>query len=142
MHQEAILNLAATKSTARGIDAQLNSQLEKHHQQMLMKLLHCIKYLASQGIPFRGQLCECSWGNTQSNSTAWHKIYDNFLCNEGHSHEMFPSTFPMSRPSLWWCSQYEWCQEWRSGVGEVRSKPGAVCALLSSQFKSMLEGCN
>ena len=63
MHQEAILNLAATKSTASGIDAQLNSQLEadqKHQQQMLMKLLHCIKYLASQEIPFHGQLCECS----------------------------------------------------------------------------------
>ena len=58
MHKEAILKLAATNnSTAKGIDAQLSAQLDanqRHHRQMLMKLLSCIKYLARQGLPFRG----------------------------------------------------------------------------------------
>ena len=57
-HKEAILKLAATNnSTAKGIDAQLSAQLDanqRHHRQMLMKLLSCIKYLARQGLPFRG----------------------------------------------------------------------------------------
>ena len=57
MHKEAILKLAATKSTTRGIGAQLSAQHDadqRHHRQMLMKLLSCIKYLARQGLPFRG----------------------------------------------------------------------------------------
>ena len=57
-HKEAILKLAATNnSTAKGIDAQLSAQLDanqRHHRQMLMKLLSCIKYLARQVLPFRG----------------------------------------------------------------------------------------
>ena len=57
MHKEAVLKIAATKSTLSGIGAQLSAQLQcdqKHHQNMLMKLLSCIKYLARQGLPFRG----------------------------------------------------------------------------------------
>ena len=57
MHKEAVLKIAATKSTSSGIGAQLSAQLQrdqKHHQNMLMKLLSCIKYLARQGLPFRG----------------------------------------------------------------------------------------
>ena len=58
MHKEAILKLTATNnSTAKGIDAQLRAQLDanqRHHRQMLMKLLSCLKYLAHKGLPFRG----------------------------------------------------------------------------------------
>lgn len=57
MHKEAVLKIAATKSTSSGIGAQLSAQLErdqKYHRTMLMKLLSCIKYLARQGLPFRG----------------------------------------------------------------------------------------
>ena len=57
MHKEAVLKLAATKSTANGIDAQLSAQLDfdqRHHRLMLMKLLSCFRYLARQGLPFRG----------------------------------------------------------------------------------------
>ena len=56
IHKEAVLKIAATKSTSSGIGAQLSAQLrdQKHHQNMLMKLLSCIKYLARQGLPFRG----------------------------------------------------------------------------------------
>ena len=64
MHKEAVLNVAAIKST--GIGAQLCEQLErdqKHHQSMLMKLISCIKYLARQGLPFRGHI-EDAEGNS------------------------------------------------------------------------------
>lgn len=57
MHKEAVLKLAATKSSSLGIDAQLSAQLEcdqRLHRKMLMKLLSSIKYLARQGLPFRG----------------------------------------------------------------------------------------
>ena len=57
MHKEALLKIAATKSASSGIGALLSAQLErdqKFHQKMLMKLLSCIKYLARQGLPFRG----------------------------------------------------------------------------------------
>lgn len=57
MHKESVLKLAATKSAAMGVDAQLSSQLESdqsHHRRMLMKLLSCIKYLVRQGLPLRG----------------------------------------------------------------------------------------
>ena len=53
MHKEAVLKIATTKSTSSGIGAQLQRD-QKHHQNMLMKLLSCIKYLARQGLPFRG----------------------------------------------------------------------------------------
>lgn len=39
------------------MDALLSTQLkadQKHHREMLMKLLHSIKYLARQGLPLRG----------------------------------------------------------------------------------------
>ena len=42
---------------AKGIDAQLSAQHDadqRHHKEMLMKLLACIKYLAQQGLPLRG----------------------------------------------------------------------------------------
>ena len=57
MHKEATLKLAATKSVTKGIGAQLSAQHDvdqRHHRQMLMKLLSCVKYLARQGLPFRG----------------------------------------------------------------------------------------
>ena len=57
MHKEAVIKIAATKSSSGGISTQLCAQLEhdqKHHRSMLMKLLSCIKYLARQGLPFRG----------------------------------------------------------------------------------------
>ena len=57
MHKEAVLKIAATKSAWSGIGAQLSAQLDrdqKHHQNMLMKLLSCIKYFAWHRLPFRG----------------------------------------------------------------------------------------
>ena len=57
MHKEAMLKLAATKSAATGVDAQLSSHLvsdQSHHRPMLTKLLSCIKYLVRQGLPLRG----------------------------------------------------------------------------------------
>lgn len=57
MHKEAMLKIAATKSASGGIGAQLSVQIDRdqtHHRSMLMKLLSCIKYLARQGLPFRG----------------------------------------------------------------------------------------
>ena len=57
MHQEAVMKLAAT-NTSTGIDVQLSTQLESeqkyHRHHMLMKLLRTIKFLARQGLPFRG----------------------------------------------------------------------------------------
>ena len=57
MHKEAVLKIAAIKSAWSGIGAQLSAQLkcdQKHHQNMLMKLLSCIKYLVRHRLPFRG----------------------------------------------------------------------------------------
>ena len=57
LHKEAVLKLAATKSASSGIGAQLSAQLQRdqnHHRLMLLKLLSCIRYLARQGLPFRG----------------------------------------------------------------------------------------
>ena len=57
MHKEALLKLAATTSTAGGIDGRLCAQRDvdqKSHKQMLMRLLACIRYLARQGLPLRG----------------------------------------------------------------------------------------
>ncbi len=57
MYKEAVFKLAATTSTTSGIGAQLSAQLERdqsHHRLMLLKLLSCIRYLARQGLPFRG----------------------------------------------------------------------------------------
>ena len=57
MDREAALKLAATSSMAKGIDAQLSAQYDadqRHHKEMLMKLLSCRKYLARQGLPLRG----------------------------------------------------------------------------------------
>ena len=59
MHKEAMLKLAATKSAATGVDAQLSSQLvsdQSHNRQTLMKLLSCIKYLVRQGLLLRGHI--------------------------------------------------------------------------------------
>ena len=58
MHQEVLLKLTSiTSANVSGIDIRLNSQLEhdqRHHRQMLMKLLTAIRYLARQGMPLRG----------------------------------------------------------------------------------------
>jgi len=54
MHKEATQNLAE-KAREVGIDAQLNVQLrddQKHHRSMFMKLLHAIRLLSHQGLPF------------------------------------------------------------------------------------------
>ncbi len=57
MQKEAALKLMAIRSASGGIDAQLSAQLQYnqvHHRQMLTKLISCIKYLARQGLAYRG----------------------------------------------------------------------------------------
>lgn len=57
MHQESVIKVAATSDTVAGIDVQLCTQLEsdqQYHRRMLMKLLRSIRFLARQGLPFRG----------------------------------------------------------------------------------------
>jgi len=57
MNREAVLKLAATSSMTKGIDAQLSAQHDadqRHHKEMSMKLLSCIKYHARQGLPLCG----------------------------------------------------------------------------------------
>ena len=61
MHKEAVLKIAATKSTSSGIGTQLRDQ--KHHQNMSMKLLSCIKYLARQLIRGHNKDAESFEGN-------------------------------------------------------------------------------
>lgn len=55
MHKEATQKLAE-KARGVGIDAQLNVELrddQKHNRSMFMKLLHAIRLLSRQGLPFR-----------------------------------------------------------------------------------------
>ena len=57
MNSEVVMKLAAIKNKSCGIGAQLSSQLltdQRYHQEMLMKLLGSIKYLARQRLPLRG----------------------------------------------------------------------------------------
>lgn len=56
-HKEAVTKLVAINSKGTGVDALLSTRLkadQEHHREMLMKLLHSIKYLARQGLPLRG----------------------------------------------------------------------------------------
>ena len=56
MHREAVLKLAA-KSSGVDVSAQVNKQYEaekKNNRTMFFKLLGSIRYLARQGLPFRG----------------------------------------------------------------------------------------
>lgn len=55
MHNEAMLKLASKSDMS--VSAQLSSAHatnQRHHRSMLMKLLHCIQYLARQSLAFRG----------------------------------------------------------------------------------------
>ncbi len=53
VHKEAALKLMAIRSASGGIDAQLQCN-QVHHRRMLTKLISCIKYLARQGLAYRG----------------------------------------------------------------------------------------
>ena len=57
MHTEAVMKLVAIESKSSGIGAQLSTQVltdQRHHREMLMKLIGSIKFLARQGLPLRG----------------------------------------------------------------------------------------
>ena len=56
MHREAMTKVAA-KSNAVDVGAQLNTQRsadQRDHRSMFLKLLECVRYLARQGLAFRG----------------------------------------------------------------------------------------
>ena len=56
VHRESIAKLAA-KNSGQSIASALNRQHDeetKFHQEMLLKLLSCIRFLARQGLPLRG----------------------------------------------------------------------------------------
>ena len=56
MHREAILKLSAM-SSAVDVGVQLSTQHEaemRNNRAMFLKLLECVRYLARQGLPFRG----------------------------------------------------------------------------------------
>ena len=56
MHREAVIKLGA-KSRAVNVGAMLSKQYDaekKNNCAMFMKLLHCVRYLARQGLSFRG----------------------------------------------------------------------------------------
>ena len=56
MHREAMINVAA-KSSAVDIGVQLQTQHSvdmSYHRAMFLRLLESVRYLAGQGLPFRG----------------------------------------------------------------------------------------
>ena len=56
MHKEATLKLAA-KSSAVDVAAQISSEHNakaKEHREMLLKVLHALRYLTRQGLALRG----------------------------------------------------------------------------------------
>ena len=53
MHREAVTKQEA-KSRAVNVGAMLSKQHDAENRAMLMKVLHCVKYLARQGLSFRG----------------------------------------------------------------------------------------
>ena len=56
MHREAMMKLTA-RSSIVDVGIQLSTQHDvdmKNHRAMFLKLLECIRYLARQGLPFRG----------------------------------------------------------------------------------------
>ena len=56
MHRESVSYLA-TKNSAQTVLSLLNHQYEedaKFHREMLLRLLSCVRFLARQGLPFRG----------------------------------------------------------------------------------------
>ncbi len=56
VHQEAMIKLAAKSSTV-DVGVQLSTQHDadtRNHCAMFLKLLECVRYLARQGLPFRG----------------------------------------------------------------------------------------
>ena len=56
MHREAIMKLAA-RSSKMDVSVQLSKSHDietRNNRAMFLKLLECIRYLARQGLPFRG----------------------------------------------------------------------------------------